>query len=99
MPIISGLVLFGFSTFVGMIGVVKIIKIYEAKHELKQGSAGWIRSISGWSFIGFWVLATWFLTTVIGDWHASDDLGGASERSLLRLRIILEIAAAMAESD
>ncbi|WP_143534448.1 hypothetical protein [Roseovarius albus] len=82
-----------------MTSVVKIIKLYEAKHELKQGSAGWISSISGWSVIGFWILATWFLTSIIGDWHSSGDLSGAGERSVLRLRVVLEIAMALAHSD
>lgn len=78
-----------------MINVVKIVTIYEAKHELRQGSAGWIRSISGWTMIVFWLLATWFIATIIGDWYVSGNLELAIERSELRLRVLLEIAAAL----
>lgn len=94
-PIIAGLILFALSTSIGMINVVKIVTIYEAKHELRQGSAGWIRSISGWTMIVFWLLATWFIATIIGDWYVSGNLELAIERSELRLRVLLEIAAAL----
>lgn len=98
-PYIAAVVLLALSTWLGVGRVVKIIQVYEAKHELRQGSAGFIRSISGWSMIAFWLMATWFFATIIGDWGASGDLEGAVERSMLRLRILLEIAAAIAESD
>ena len=78
-----------------MTQVVKIISIHEAKHELKQGSAGWIRSISGWTLVVAWLLVTWFLATIIGDWYISADLEGAIDRSWARLRIMLEILAAL----
>ncbi len=94
-PLIAAVVLFAASTAIGMASVVKIITIYEAKHELKQGSAGWIRSISGWTRVVFWLFATWFLATILGDWQASGDLEGAIDRSWLRLRIMLEILAAL----
>ena len=94
-PLIAAVALFAASTAIGMASVVKIITIYEAKHELKQGSAGWIRSISGWTRVVFWLFATWFLATILGDWHASGDLEGAIDRSWLRLRIMLEILAAL----
>ncbi|MGJ8603339.1 MAG: hypothetical protein ACSHXH_04360 [Marivita sp.] len=94
-PLIAAGLLFAVSTVVGMANVVKIITIYEAKHELKQGSAGWIRSISGWTLVVFWLLITWFLATIIGDWHISGDLEQAIDRSALRLQIMLEIMAAL----
>ena len=80
--------------FVGMLPAVKLIRVYEGHHELKQGSAGWIRTI-----IVFWLMTTWFVATIIGDWGVSDDLQGAVDRSSLRLRIIIEIAAEIADSD
>ncbi|WP_420011460.1 hypothetical protein [Tateyamaria sp.] len=76
-----------------------MITVYEAKHELKQGSAGWLRSIGGWSIIAFWLMTTWFVATVIGDWGATGDLEGAIDRSWLRLRVLLEIAVAIMDSD
>ncbi|MBN7786679.1 hypothetical protein JYP51_17255 [Ponticoccus gilvus] len=79
--------------------VRKMIEVYEAKHELKQGSAGFFRMISGWSRIGFWLLITWFIATVLGDWHRTDDLAGAIDRAQLRLYLMMEILAALAESD
>ncbi|MCK0150361.1 hypothetical protein MWU54_10030 [Marivita sp. S6314] len=94
-PIIAGLFLFGASTAIGMAQVVKIINVYEANHELKQGSAGWIKTISGWTLVVFWLLITWFLATIIGDWAASGDLEQAIDRSWMRLQIMLEIMAAL----
>jgi hypothetical protein len=98
-PLLAALVLMIAATFVGMLPVVKLIRVYEGHHELKQGSAGWIRTIAGWSMIVFWLMTTWFVATIIGDWGVSGDLQGAVDRSWLRLRIIIEIAAAIADSD
>ncbi|MEO9682467.1 MAG: hypothetical protein ABJR46_18630 [Tateyamaria sp.] len=98
-PFLAALALAGVSTLVGMSSVKKLITVYEAKHELKQGSAGWIRSIAGWSMIAFWLMTTWFLATIIGDWGVTGDLDGAINRSWLRLRVLLEIASALASSD
>lgn len=98
-PFVAAVVLLMASTTVGMMAVVKLIQIYEAKHELKRGSAGAIRMIAGWSMVAFWIMAVWFFATILGDWNASGDLQGAIDRSLLRLRILLEIAAAIASSD
>jgi len=98
-PFIAGLVLWGASTFVGILPVIKLINMYEAKHELRLGSAGFIRSVSGWAIIAFWLMAAWFVATILGDWATTEDLSGAIDRSLLRLRILLEIAMALAESD
>ena len=98
-PILAGLALMALATAIGIGPVRKTIHVREAQHELKQGSAGWIRSISGWSMIAFWIMATWFFATIIGDWAVTGDLEGAFDRSMLRLRILLEIAAAIADSD
>lgn len=98
-PLIAGLALFALSTGVGIYPVVKIIRVREARHELKEGSAGWLRGIGGWAVIAFWLMAVWFFATIIGDWNATGDLDGAIDRSWLRLRILLEIAAALGESD
>ncbi|ETA51614.1 hypothetical protein [Ponticoccus alexandrii] len=87
------------AALVGTGTVRKMIEVYEAKHELKQGSAGFFRMIRGWSRIGFWLLITWFLASVMGDWHRTDDLGGAIDRAQLRLYVMMEILAALAESD
>lgn len=98
-PLIATLVLWALATSIGIGRVVKIIQVREAKHELRQGSAGFIRGIAGWSVIAFWLGGTWFFATVYGDWFVSGDLDGAMERSWLRLRILLEILAALADSD
>lgn len=98
-PALATLLLLALSTAIGMAQVAKIIKVYEAKHELRHGSAGFIRSISGWSLVAFWVMAVWFAATIIGDWWVNEDLAGAVDRAWLRLRILLEIAAALGDSD
>ena len=98
-PLLAGLALFALSTGIGMWQVAKIIQIREAKHELKQGSAGFLRSISGWSVIFIWFGLVWFAATIIGDWGATGDLQGAIARGWVRFQILLEILAALAESD
>ncbi len=97
LPYIFGLILLAAATLVGIFPVTKLIQIYEGKHELKQGSSGWLRTVSGWSIIAFWIMTTWFLATILGDWSSSGDLEGAINRSWLRLRILLEIAAALGD--
>lgn len=98
-PALSALALVAFATVAGIPAVRKLITVYEAKHELKQGSTGFLRSIGGWSMIAFWLMTTWFVATIIGDWGATGDLDGAIERSWLRLRVLLEIAAAIMSED
>ena len=98
-PLLAALVLMIAATFVRMLPGVKLSRVYEGHHELKQGSAGWIRTVTGWSIIVFWLMTTWFVTTIIGDWGVSGDLQGAVDRSWLRVRILIEIAAALADSD
>lgn len=97
-PILSAVVLMALATALGMGAVAKLIRVYEAKHELKQGSAGFLREISGWAMIVFWLMAVWFCATILGDWYVTEDLAGAIDRSWLRLRILLEIAAALSDS-
>ncbi len=98
-PYIAAAGLLVLATLLGIGPVIKIIQVYEAKHELKQGSTGFIRSISGWAIVAFWLMAIWFLATILGDWATSQDLSGAIDRSMIRLRLLLEIAAALADSD
>ena len=98
-PIFAGLAIFAGASLVGYWPVMKLIQVYEAKHELKRGSAGFIRSISGWSVIAVWLLLTWFCATIVGDWGSTGDLDGAIARGWIRLQIVLEILAAILESD
>lgn len=98
-PVFIGVLVFAGATMLGVGPVRKVIQIREARHELKQGSAGYLRTLAGWSVIAFWIMATWFAATIIGDWAVSGDLNGAFERSGQRLRILLRIAAAIGSSD
>lgn len=99
-PILGSIaILFAASTVIGIFPVLRLIRINEAKHELKQGSASFIRTLAGWSVIAMWIGATWFCATIIGDWAATGDLDGAVERGMLRLYVLLEILAALAASD
>ena len=74
-PIIAALGVFIVSTGVGVAMVRKLIQVHEAKHELKHGSAGFLRTVSGWSMIAIWLMVVWFSATIIGDWGVSGDLG------------------------
>lgn len=98
-PVVSGFVLLALFTGIGMVPMVKLITVREARHELRQGSAAKIRNMGGWAIIAFWLMAAWFCGTIIGDWGVSGDLAGAIDRSWLRLRILLEIAAALVDSN
>ena len=98
-PLLAGLALLVASTIAGVLPVKKLIQVYEAKHELKHGSAGFLRTLSGWSIIALWLMAAWFFATIVGDWGASGDLEGAIDRSWLRLQVMIEIAVAILESD
>lgn len=98
-PALAALVLLGLSAAIGIAPIRKLIQVVEAKHELKHGSAGFLRTMKGWSLIAFWLMATWFIATILGDWSVSGDLGAAIDRGWLRLQVLLEIAAALADND
>jgi hypothetical protein len=97
--LLSLVVLFAASTAIGILPVLRLIRINEAKHELKQGSASFIRTLAGWSVIAVWIGGTWFCATIIGDWAVTGDLAGAIDRGMLRLYVLLEILATLAASD
>jgi hypothetical protein len=86
-------------TALGIPPVLRLIRITRRKHELKQGSASFIRSLAGWSVIAVWIGATWFFATIIGDWAITGDLAGAIDRGMVRLYVLLEILAMLASSD
>lgn len=94
-PVIAALALIAGSAVLGIFPVKKLIQVREAKHELKHGSAGFIRTTSGWIIIAIWLALTWFAATILGDWSVTGDLAGAIDRGWLRLQIILEILAAL----
>lgn len=96
-PILGLVLLLAASALFGVMPVKKLIQIREAKHELKHGSAGFIRTTSGWFGIVLWLAMTWFCATILGDWFATGDLDGAIDRGWLRLRILLEILAALGD--
>lgn len=96
-PIPTTLLLIGIATSLGAYPIKKLIQVREAKHELKQNSPGYIRTISGWTIIALWLAATWFFATITGDWWATGDLSGALERSARRLELLLHILAALGD--
>lgn len=50
-PYVWGVALLAGSAVIGIGPVRKLIQVREAKHELKHGSAGFIRTTSGWFVI------------------------------------------------
>ncbi|MEL6914982.1 MAG: hypothetical protein AAFP13_10815 [Pseudomonadota bacterium] len=94
-PALSAAALVILGTVIGYMPTRRIIAMREAHHELKRGSASFLRATAGWAVIAFWVMALWFGGTVVGDWVRLGDLDAALARSWLRLRILLEIAAAI----
>jgi hypothetical protein len=97
--LLSIAILFVAMTAAGVYPVLRLIRIHEAQHELKQGSASFLRSLAGWSIIAVWIGAAWFFATIIGDWAVTDDLAGAIDRAMVRLYVLLEILAMLAASD
>lgn len=99
LPILLCLPLVVISALIGMPMVKKLVQIREARHELKRNSTSYIMGIAGWSVIAFWLMATWFFATILGDWAATDDAAGAVDRSFTRLWVLLQIAAEVAAND
>jgi len=91
------LVVFALGTAIGIAPVRKLITVRETKHEMRQGSAGFLRGMAGWIVIALWIAAVWFFGTIIGDWAATGDLAGAVERAQLRLWILLELLSALSD--
>ena len=96
-PFAALLVIIALATPLGIAPIRKLIVVKEAKHELKQGSAGFLLSLSGWIIIAVWGFGTWFCATILGDWWATGDLDGAILRSGRRLELILHILSALAD--
>ncbi|MEO0665084.1 MAG: hypothetical protein AAFY97_05045 [Pseudomonadota bacterium] len=94
-PALATLALFIMGTLVGYWPTRRLIAMREARHELKQGSASFLRAMGGWVVVLAWLAVLWFGGTIIGDWVRLEDLDAALRRSELRLRIILEILAAL----
>jgi len=96
-PLGLTLVAFAVSTLAGYLPVRKLIEVREARHELKQGSAGFIRTTSGWFVIVIWLALTWFAGTFCGDWFRTGSFEIALDRGMLRLQVLPEILAALGE--
>lgn len=99
LPLIGALALLALAALTGIAPMKKVNVMREARHELRHGSAGALRAIAGWSIIALWAITVWFLATILGDWHSTGDLEGALERAWIRLLVLLEILAAIADSD
>lgn len=96
-PTLATLLIICLAAVIGILPIRKLIQVHEAKHELKHGSAGFLRTMSGWIIIVVWLAATWFFATITGDWWATGDLGGAIERSWRRLELIIIILEALSD--
>lgn len=86
-------ILFGASTYLGMIPVHRMIQRREAQHELRMGSASYFRRMGGLVFVAVWLITVIFLSTIIGDWAVTDDLDAAMDRAGLRIGLLLRFAA------
>ncbi|WP_298863023.1 hypothetical protein [uncultured Sulfitobacter sp.] len=89
----SVVALFGLSTYVGLIPVHRMIRRREAQHELRAGSASYLRRMGGVVFVMIWVVTVLCLSTILGDWAVTGDLNAALERAGMRTAVMLEIAA------
>jgi len=96
-PVLATLLIIGIAASLGIYPIKKLIRVQEAKHELKHGSPGFFRTMSGWIIIAIWLAATWFFASIVGDWWATGDLSSAIGRSVRRLELLLRILAALAD--
>jgi len=96
-PVLATLLIIGIAASLGIYPIKKLIRVQEAKHELKHGSPGFFRTMSGWIIIAIWLAATWFFASIVGDWWATGDLSSAIGRSARRLELLLRILAALAD--
>jgi hypothetical protein len=96
-PLIATILLICSAAALGLYPIRKLIQVREAKHELKHGSAGFLRTMSGWIIIAIWLAAIWFIATILGDWWAFGNLDAALVRSLRRLELILIILEALGD--
>ncbi len=97
--LLTGAAILAAATLFGMRAVRKLVEVHEDRTEMRFGSPGRLRMIRGWSVAGAWLLGTWFLATIVGDWGRTGDLGGAVGRAQVRAYVVLEIVGAMAEAD
>ena len=74
-----------------------MITIYEARHELKYGSAGYLRAITGWGLIFLWLAGVWYVATILGDWDLHGDLDAAMDRSSRRLKVLFHLLVAFGD--
>lgn len=88
-PILAGFGLFVLASLMGLVPTRRFIEILEAKHELKQGSAGYLRIVARGTMVVLWLAGTWFCATIIADWGVSGDLDGAVARGMRRLEFVL----------
>ncbi len=93
-PLLAAAVLIAVSAGLGILPMRKTIQMSEARHELKHGSASFLRAMSGWFFILVWIATTWFVATVLGDWWITSDWNGAVSRGIRRLEVLLHVLAA-----
>ncbi|MEO1732258.1 MAG: hypothetical protein AAFR45_01315 [Pseudomonadota bacterium] len=98
-PIGTAAVVIALGACLGLWPVRKLVLMHEARNELRIGSAGYLRRFAGWSIVGLWAAAIWFCGTIIGDWYMTNDLTGAVARAEFRFRVLLQVLAAMADSN
>ena len=91
--LVAAAVLFAFSTYLGLIPVHRMIQRREARHELRLGSASYLRRMGGLLFVFVWIITVVFLSTILGDWGTTGDLEAALDRASLRLGLLLRFAA------
>jgi hypothetical protein len=86
-PLLATVILFVVSTGFGIGLVRRIVTEHESRHELRHGSAGFLRAAAGWGWVCLWLGLSWYLASIIGDWSATGDLEGAINRDWLRRNI------------
>lgn len=91
--LVAAAVVFGFSTYVGVIPVHRMIHRREAQHELRRGSASYFRRMGGLALVGMWLVAILFVSSIIGDWAVTGDYDGAMARAGMRIGLLIQLAA------
>lgn len=89
-------VLFGFSTYLGLIPMHRMIQRREAQHELRSGSASYLRRTGGLLMVAAWLATLFFAATILGDWGFTGDLDAALGRAGERVALMVRLAASAA---
>ena len=89
----SAVALFGLSTYFRLLPVHRMIQRREAHHELRSGSASYLRRMGDAILFVTWIIVVLCLSSILGDWAVTGDLDAAMDRAGRRAAVLFKLAA------